>query len=66
MTTSIDIRIADMLGGPVIATGARQRDIRGILVARESAHGVVETALRGCRRRRRIHLRYVRRDWFPA
>lgn len=64
--TAIDTQIADMLGRQVIAIDARQRDIRGTLVARESALGVIETPLRGCRRRRRIHLRYVRRDWFPA
>lgn len=54
MTTIIDTRIADMLGGPVIAVDTRQR-------------GVVETLLRGCRRRRRFRLRYVQRDsWLLA
>lgn len=61
-----DDRISEMMGQPVLAIDDRQSDMTGVLVARESAFGVVEISLRGCRARRRFHLRYVRRDWFPS
>lgn len=64
---TIDQRIASMLGHHVTAIASdRQRVIRGVLVARESALGVVEIPLRGCRARRRFHLRFVNREWLPG
>lgn len=63
--TAADLRVADMLGMPALAIDDRQRVIRGVLAARENSTGVLEIQLRGCRARRRFHLRHVWRDWSP-